>query len=197
MTEQQILTVEQTVSQKSKKGFTLTEIAIVLGIIGLILGSVWAAASSVYKNMKISDTERAITSTAQSVRSMFAASGTTGQGSATEITAPGMFPVSWGTVVGAINDPWNGLAKVYGNGPLFTVELAAVPPDACAALLNYFSLGAATKVVGLVGTSAIAASAAATLGSTGVAPKATDFTATANCVAAKPVVQIGFDIAQM
>jgi len=31
-----------------KKGFTLTEIAIVLGIIGIILGAVWAAASSAY-----------------------------------------------------------------------------------------------------------------------------------------------------
>jgi prepilin-type N-terminal cleavage/methylation domain-containing protein len=31
-----------------QKGFTLTEIAIVLGIIGIILGAVWSAASGVY-----------------------------------------------------------------------------------------------------------------------------------------------------
>lgn len=35
-------------TQSTKKGFTLTEIAIVLGIIGLILGAVWSAASGVY-----------------------------------------------------------------------------------------------------------------------------------------------------
>jgi prepilin-type N-terminal cleavage/methylation domain-containing protein len=33
---------------RRRKGFTLTEIAIVLGIIGIILGAVWTAASGVY-----------------------------------------------------------------------------------------------------------------------------------------------------
>ena len=43
-----------TVAQKHKKGFTLTEIAIVLGIIGLILGAVWSAATSVYSSQSAS-----------------------------------------------------------------------------------------------------------------------------------------------
>jgi len=36
-----------------KKGFTLTEIAIVLGIIGLILGAIWVAAAAVYENTRV------------------------------------------------------------------------------------------------------------------------------------------------
>lgn len=42
--------VATTRSSQSIRGFTLTEIAIVLGIIGIILGAIWAAAAMVYEN---------------------------------------------------------------------------------------------------------------------------------------------------
>jgi prepilin-type N-terminal cleavage/methylation domain-containing protein len=35
-----------------RRGFTLTEIAIVLGVMGMILGAIWGAASTVYSNKK-------------------------------------------------------------------------------------------------------------------------------------------------
>jgi prepilin-type N-terminal cleavage/methylation domain-containing protein len=79
------------------QGFTLTEVAIVLGIIGLILGAIWAAASSVYANKKVSEAERNITMTAAQVRSMYATSYQTGvtTNPPTVITTPGMFPQTY------------------------------------------------------------------------------------------------------
>jgi len=156
-----------------KRGFTLTEIAIVLGIIGLILGAVWAAATAVYSNIRVSQAEQGITQTAQAVRSMFAASGNTGVAALTIITTPGMFPVSW---VNGVNygNPWNpptGVASyVNGNGTFFDIELTGVPNAACAALANYFGFSASSQnngqIVGLwgatVGTAAGYAASLAT-----------------------------------
>jgi prepilin-type N-terminal cleavage/methylation domain-containing protein len=61
---------------KHKRGFTLTEIAIVLGIIGLILGAIWVAASAVYTNMRTSKATTELLTIAQNVRAMYATSAT-------------------------------------------------------------------------------------------------------------------------
>jgi prepilin-type N-terminal cleavage/methylation domain-containing protein len=60
---------------KNNRGFTLTELAIVLSIMGIILGAVWAAASTVYINnaLKTAVTEQGII--AENYRSMFSAHG--------------------------------------------------------------------------------------------------------------------------
>src|ERR1700740_210314 len=57
-----------------KRGFTLTEIAIVLGIIGLILGAIWVAAAAVYNNMRTSKATTEILTAVQNVRALYATS---------------------------------------------------------------------------------------------------------------------------
>src|SRR5882757_10048711 len=91
--------------RKPKRGFTLTEIAIVLGIIGLILGAIWAAASSVYNNLKANQAQQGILSAAQAVRSLYATSSTTGVVNAV-ISAPGLFPTNWASnTIGKTGNP--------------------------------------------------------------------------------------------
>jgi prepilin-type N-terminal cleavage/methylation domain-containing protein len=166
---------------RSRRGFTLTEIAIVLGIIGLILGAIWAAASAVYSNMRNSQAEQGVTATAQAVRSMFAASGSTGLAAIGIITAPGMFPINWSNNAGGYGNPWNtaqtswaakGFSFVYGNGTTFGVELDNISDAGCAALLNYFGSAASSlnggQVTGLISTAVTANAAAAAAAAAGV-----------------------------
>jgi prepilin-type N-terminal cleavage/methylation domain-containing protein len=145
---------------RGERGFTLTEIAIVLGIIGLILGAIWAAASAVYSNMKTSQCEQGITQTAQAVRAMFATSNSTNAAGAA-ITTPGMFPISWNsTHAGIIGNPWNqnptvDSSFVYGNGSAFAIEIDGISDSGCATLAAYFNPNASTQnggsITGLVG----------------------------------------------
>jgi prepilin-type N-terminal cleavage/methylation domain-containing protein len=57
---------------KNRRGFTLTELAIVLGIMGTILGAIWTATSHVYTNQKITKTAQEVLTLAQGIRSMYA-----------------------------------------------------------------------------------------------------------------------------
>jgi hypothetical protein len=53
-------------------GFNLIEAAIVLGIVGLIVGGIWAAAGSAYENMRQQNASKSLLSLVQGVRGAYA-----------------------------------------------------------------------------------------------------------------------------
>ncbi len=53
-------------------GFNLIEAAIVLGIVGLIVGGIWAAAASAYENMRQQAASKNLLSLAQNIRGFYA-----------------------------------------------------------------------------------------------------------------------------
>jgi len=60
------------VMPRKLRGFTLTEAAIVLGIVGLILGAIWVAAAAVYNNLRVSTASGQLLQIAQNIRSIHA-----------------------------------------------------------------------------------------------------------------------------
>lgn len=139
-------------ASSAKRGFTLTEIAIVLGIIGLILGAIWVAAAAVYNNMRISTANTELLQITQAVRAMYATSasvdsGADMPGNVTYLRA-GVFPTSaLDTAVPssatAARNPWNGNiyishATYNASTPSdsFAVAFDAIPSQACITLLT-------------------------------------------------------------
>jgi prepilin-type N-terminal cleavage/methylation domain-containing protein len=113
--------------KKEERGFTLTEIAIVLGIIGLILGAIWVAAAAVYTNMRTSKTTTELLDIVQNMRAMYATSGVvdptadmtfaSGLQAAKALTyiQGGIFPADTINAGGTgVQDPWNGYISVVG-----------------------------------------------------------------------------------
>lgn len=167
-------------SLQRKKGFTLTEIAIVLGIIGLILGAIWVAASSVYSNQKVGKANTQMLAISQGIRSLYATSSTTGVADGTDLTGSlctaGVFPTD--SIVNcatpSVNDPWSGATtvtatSVTGNnaGDGFKIQMANVPTAGCIALLS--QVGGTGRDSGLFFLSAGGAAPAYTVGTGGTA----------------------------
>ena len=74
MRESMTDTARHSKTKTLQRGFTLTELSIVLGIIGLILGAIWVAASAVYSNLHLATANTQLLQVTQAVRAMYATS---------------------------------------------------------------------------------------------------------------------------
>lgn len=54
------------------RGFTLTEVAIVLGVFGIVLAGIWAAAGAVYETMRVNKTTQQLQLIVQNMRNYYA-----------------------------------------------------------------------------------------------------------------------------
>jgi prepilin-type N-terminal cleavage/methylation domain-containing protein len=131
-------------------GFTLTEMAIVLGILGFILGAIWVAASSAYESSKITRTNAQIMSIAHAIRDLYAGRLTM---ESTAVVWPDISPqlVSTGVFpsdMPIVNDPvtglphptdlWGGQVIVYEDSVTltdFSISYLGLPQSACIKLL--------------------------------------------------------------
>jgi prepilin-type N-terminal cleavage/methylation domain-containing protein len=153
--------VGQPAGRDENRGFTLTEIAIVLGIVGLILGAIWVAAAAVYNNLRTSKATTELLTVVQNVRAMYATSGlvdananmavaaTEGVGTAAATyLAAGVFPSDTLNNVDPskatqAQDPWGGTISVESatsSGGVaadsFAVVFDRVPDNACIGILS-------------------------------------------------------------
>ena len=123
-----------------RKGFTLTEAAIVLGIVGLILGAIWVAAAAVYNNMRVQKANTALLTAAQTVRSLHATQNTIAAGTEAQWVSAGVWPADWVQGANSVG-PWgtNGNTVLVGAsaavGDAFKIAITGVPTAACIDML--------------------------------------------------------------
>jgi len=81
---------------RNRHGFTLTEIAIVLGIVGIVLGLIWVAASAVYKNYQVNTAVEELQTISNNISGLYATRSVTTTAYFADITCflvtAGVFP---------------------------------------------------------------------------------------------------------
>jgi prepilin-type N-terminal cleavage/methylation domain-containing protein len=143
-------------ARKTSRGFTLTELAIVLGIIGIILGAIWSAASMVYENNRTKQASNEVLTIIGNWKSIYGAKRVDVAYDWFDITAltinnnfmPQEMIVPGVTTQG--NGPWTGSwVNVYGiaSWNAIAVWYNGLSQSACNHLANAVLTGASTQLV--------------------------------------------------
>ena len=106
-----------------RRGFTLTEMAIVMVVIGVVLGGIWIAVSGVNKSMKINQADRQLQVIVSNIRALYATRGAISGTNMQDITIPlfnaGIFPSDMPMVGAYPQNPWGGATGINAQGNCF------------------------------------------------------------------------------
>ena len=154
----------------SKRGFSLVEAAIVLGVVGLVIGGIWVAASAVQENLKIERTLKTVSLVSESARNLFPVwainqrlpADDTGTYITSEAIKSGIIPGDW--IPSGSNQskhPWGGNFDVYLQRQAGTsmVNLMLSPPLSAASCIrlvmavgNAYRDNNTLRYIGIAGT---------------------------------------------
>lgn len=148
--------ISHTHKSPPQRAFTLAEAAIVLAIVGIVLGAIWAAGAMVYRNMQIGQTISHLVTVVQNVRNLYASqssfSSATGTNITSDLVKAEMFPAmildkstrlpvtSWGTDI-----------KVYVGSTKDSFKVSfesTLPEETCRSLVG--RMGGKGRLKGLV-----------------------------------------------
>lgn len=130
---------------RKTRGFTLTEVAIVMGVVGLILGGIWIAAAAVYTNHRVNTAYTQVMRIVQGTRALYASQALfpvsqQGTNITNNLKQAGIIPkdmINEEVGVG-VKNPWSTGTRVYAtttrNG--FAIFLRRIPQSACIQLVS-------------------------------------------------------------
>jgi len=167
----------------AEAGFNLIETAIVLGIVGLVVGGIWAAAAGAYESMRQQKASEEVLALAQAVRSVYAQPGApsifTAPETLTDFKTLGIPSDMINSAGDGLTDPW-GHAVTLAPGATagtFTLQYTTMPVTSCINFVTKLAnvgtgtglqtIGGAAGATTVDLTSGIGAAIAPTAGATG------------------------------
>jgi len=133
-----------------KKGFSLVEAAIVLGVVGLVIGGIWVAAAAMYENYKVNKTVEGVLEIVRNTQKLISIRDSevigNGQRLTATLIASSVPPKDWVHGTNTIKNPFSGNVEVYNlvtSNNSFDVRLYGIPISSCIALIS--KIGSTTK----------------------------------------------------
>jgi len=180
----------------SQQGFTLIEIAIVLTIVGLIIGGIWVAASTVFNNNKAQALAKDVIQAVQNTKTLFSSQGTSASTvgvTVTNLINAGVFPTDMVTPnAGVLVTPFSTQSAVTdvtvsaapgGTATSIGYAFNNLPSSACTQLL--ITLGSLNNIqkLGITGLNGGASPVAPAAGGLIAAPVGVTTSVTATAAA--------------
>ena len=129
---------------RKKKGFNLIEAAVVLGVVGLVIGGIWVAAASVKERLRQTETTRIVVTAIDRMRAVLRDVPAYTYSDSYSLTnlaiASEAFPSNGRT-------PYGDMVAEYEtdyNGRSFSVAIYDIPPEACIRILIAIAGGASS-----------------------------------------------------
>ncbi len=140
---------------RKKKGFNLIEAAIVLGVVGLVIGGIWIAAAAVMEEWKVRKTVTDVETIARNIKNLIsvtdrnaiiAANGGASLNIAPTLYNSGIFPTDW-ISGGTVKNPFGGNVSVVllSGSARYEIWLYNVPQSTCPKLVVALSVAGSNE----------------------------------------------------
>lgn len=125
-------------NERKKNGFSLVEAAIVLGVVGLVIGGIWVAAAVVNEDWKVSKTTRDMVEIVNNTQNLISSADANAIGTNVDLIPTlmrsGRFPSDW-IVNNTIKSPFGTTVWLVNNPPYLHFAIHSVPRSSCIKLL--------------------------------------------------------------
>lgn len=176
-----------------QRGFNLIEIAIVLAVVGLIIGGIYTAASAVTENNRRRNTQTQLLTIVQNIRTTFASQTAFVVPTNAQIDQMRLYPGDLVLIAGNFVNSYGGNVNLYApTAATFTIEFTNMSQGGCVEVLTKsFGTQGNVNQIGLVSAGR---SAAGAVTDAGVAGGVTIAEANTNCNADPITVGFTFNL---
>lgn len=125
--------------KNDQSGFSLIESAIVLAVMGLVIGGIWVAAAAVQSNWREQSAQTQLLQIVANVRELYQSQRTMGSTvDMKSLITASVFPAEMVASDNTAQNPWNGDVAIAqaNSGKEFTVTSQNVPDQACINLIT-------------------------------------------------------------